>query len=83
MRSRLKLRHLLDEVVVLQQDRPVGPDGERVLVARYRDPGVGRGGLAALVRHDHRLRRSRIDGRHARHVHGTHANNTCKTVRAR
>ena len=36
----VEVRHLLDEVVVLQQDRAVGPDGERVLVARR--PGCRR-----------------------------------------
>ena len=41
----VELRHLLDEVVVLQQDRAVGADGERVLVAGDADAGIGRGGL--------------------------------------
>ena len=39
----VELRHLLDQVVVLEQDRPVGADGQRMLVARRRDAGVGGG----------------------------------------
>ena len=36
----VELRHLLDQVVVLEQQRTVGPDGQRVLVARDADAGV-------------------------------------------
>ena len=38
--------HLLDHVVVLQQDRAVRAGGEGVLVAARRDPGIG-GGVRA------------------------------------
>jgi hypothetical protein len=34
----IEVRHLLDEVVSLQQDRAVGPHGEGVLVAHHRIP---------------------------------------------
>jgi hypothetical protein len=39
----VELRHLLHEIVVLQQKRAVRAGGERMLVARRRDPRVGRG----------------------------------------
>ena len=38
----VEVGHLLDEVVILQQDRAVGPDGQRVLDARRRCAGIGR-----------------------------------------
>ena len=38
----IELRHLLDEVVIVQQDRPVGADGQRVLVTFDRDAGIRR-----------------------------------------
>jgi hypothetical protein len=38
----VELGHLLDQVVVLEQDRTVRTDGQRVLVARNRYPGIGR-----------------------------------------
>lgn len=45
----VELRELLDEVVVVQRDGAVGPDGERVLVAG--DRGAGVGGRVLLVGH--------------------------------
>src|SRR5258707_1041037 len=39
----VEVRHLLDQVVVLQQQRAVAADGLRELVARRRDAGVGGG----------------------------------------
>jgi hypothetical protein len=48
----VEVRHLLDEVMILQQDRAVGPDGERVLIAGDRNTGIVCRGLAAVVRHD-------------------------------
>jgi hypothetical protein len=36
-------RHLFDQVVIVQQDRSVGADGQRVLVTFDRDAGIGRG----------------------------------------
>ena len=36
----VEVRHLLNQVVVLEQDRAVGPDRERVFVAGNRDSGV-------------------------------------------
>src|SRR5258708_23269864 len=48
----VEVRHLLDEIVILQQDRAVGADGERVLIAGDWNAGVGCRGLAAVVRHD-------------------------------
>jgi hypothetical protein len=47
----VELRHLLDDVVVLQQDRPVRADGQRVRVARRRDPRVGRGRRRSVLAH--------------------------------
>jgi len=47
----VEVGHLLDEVVVLQQDGPIGPHGERVLVAGYGDPGIGCCGFAVVVFH--------------------------------
>ena len=38
----VEVGHLFDQVVVLQQNRAVGPDGERMLDARDRVPGVVR-----------------------------------------
>ena len=49
MRSRLKIGHLLDQIEVLEPDRPVGPDGERMLVARRSDTGVGHRPQPAVV----------------------------------
>ena len=39
----IEVGHLLNEVEVVQDDRAVGPDGERVLLAGDRDAGIGRG----------------------------------------
>jgi hypothetical protein len=47
----VELRHLLDEVVILQQDRTVRTDGERVLIALDRDTGVRRRRLGLRFRH--------------------------------
>jgi hypothetical protein len=48
----IELRHLLDEVVVVQDRRTVGADGERVLVAGDRRAARGGGWLAPwLVAH--------------------------------
>src|SRR5690242_1995723 len=42
----VEVRHLLDQVLVLEQDRPVGSDGEGELVAGNRGAGVrGRAGF--------------------------------------
>ena len=46
------VRHLLDEIVIVQQDRTVGADGERVLIAGDWNAGVGCRRLVAVVRHD-------------------------------
>ena len=46
------VRHLLDEVMILQQDRAVGADGERMLIAGDWNAGVSRRGCVAVVRHD-------------------------------
>jgi len=40
--------HLLDYLVILQQDRPVGANGERVLVACRGNPGIRRGNRQSL-----------------------------------
>src|ERR1700733_1592541 len=48
----VEVRHLLDEVMVLQQDRAIWPDGERVLIAGDWNAGIGCRGVAAVVRHD-------------------------------
>ncbi len=37
----VEVGHLLDQVVVLQQDRAVGADGQRVFDAGYRGAGIG------------------------------------------
>ena len=47
----VEVRHLLDEIVILQQDRTVGTNGQRVLVARYGDSRVGCRRLAILFLH--------------------------------
>ena len=46
------VRHLLDEIVILQQDRAIGADGERVLIAGDGNAGIVCRGLVAVVRHD-------------------------------
>jgi hypothetical protein len=38
----VEVGHMLEQVEVLQHERAVRTDGERVLLARHRDPGVGR-----------------------------------------
>ena len=52
----VELRHLLDEVVIVQQDRPVRADGERVLVAFDRDAGIRRRRYRLCVGHFHAFR---------------------------
>ncbi len=52
----IELRQLLDEVVVMQQNRSVRPDAQRMLVALYRDTGV-------------RRRRNGLDVSHCRSSH--------------
>ena len=47
----VEVRHLLDQVVILQQQRAVRPDGQRVLVAGDRYPAVGRGRSGLLGGH--------------------------------
>jgi hypothetical protein len=44
-----ELRQLLDEVMVVQQDRSVRPGGQRVLVALDRDAGIGRRRLVSVM----------------------------------
>jgi hypothetical protein len=41
-------RHLFDQVVIVQQDRSVGADGQRVLVTSDGDAGIGRGRRCGL-----------------------------------
>jgi hypothetical protein len=45
----VELRQLLDEVMVVQQDRSVRPDDQRVLVALDRDAGIGRRRLVSVM----------------------------------
>ena len=45
----VEVGHLLDQVVVLEQDRAVGADGERMLVALNRGTGIGGRRLAVLL----------------------------------
>jgi hypothetical protein len=47
----VELRHLLDEIVILQENRPVRADGERVLVALDRDTGIRRRRIGLRLRH--------------------------------
>ena len=66
----VELRQLLDEVVVVQQDRSVWADGQRMLVAFYRDAGIRRGRCGVRVGHcrafrcgDWRASRTGVRGR--------------------
>src|SRR5690606_13147606 len=55
----VEMRHLLEEMHVVQHDRPVGADGERVAVAGRRGSGAHRRAgrvLAVLVCHGDSLR---------------------------
>src|SRR5690606_41146222 len=55
----VEVRHLLEEMYIVQHDRPVGADGERVAVAGSGCPGAHRRAgraLAVLVCHDDSLR---------------------------
>jgi hypothetical protein len=45
--------HLLDQVMVLEQNRAVGADGERMIVALNRHTGIGRRRLDVCVCHCH------------------------------
>jgi hypothetical protein len=36
----VEVGHLLDQIVILQQNRAVGSDRQRVLVTGYRDAGI-------------------------------------------
>ena len=47
----VEVGHLLDQVVVLQQDGAIGPHGERELVAGDGDAGIGCCGFAVVVFH--------------------------------
>jgi hypothetical protein len=47
----VELRHLLNEVVIVEQDRTVRADGERVLVAFDGDPGIRRRRWGLCVGH--------------------------------
>jgi hypothetical protein len=38
----VELRHLLDEIVIVQQDRPVRTDSQRMFIAFHRDTGIRR-----------------------------------------
>ena len=53
----VEVRHLLNQVVVLQQDGPVRPDRQRVLVAGYRDSRIRRRRTHVMARHDRPLTR--------------------------
>ena len=45
----VEVGHLLDQVVILEQDRAVGADGERMLVTLDRRTGIGRRRLGAVL----------------------------------
>src|ERR1019366_776954 len=47
----VELRHLLDQIVVLEQNRAVGSDCERVLVAGRGNASIGRGPGSLLIAH--------------------------------
>ena len=47
----VEVGHLLDQVVVLEQNRAVGAHGQRVLVALDQRAGIGRGRLDVCHRH--------------------------------
>src|SRR5690606_29609095 len=47
----IKVSHLLNEIVVLQQDGTIWPNGERMLVAGDGDPGIGCCGFAVVLIH--------------------------------
>src|SRR3954452_8434010 len=47
----VEVGHLLDQVEVVEHDRAVGPDGQRMVVAGDRDTGVRGGGPRLGVRH--------------------------------
>ncbi len=40
----IEIRHLLDEVMIVENDRAVAPDRQRMFVALNADAGVGGGG---------------------------------------
>jgi hypothetical protein len=53
----IEVRHLLDQIVIVEHDRTVTPDGKRMLVALDWNAGVGcRAGGGFLVSHCQRLR---------------------------
>ena len=47
----VEVRHLLDQIVILQQDGAVGTDGQGMLVAVDRYPGVRGGRFGLCIRH--------------------------------
>ena len=49
----VEVRHLLNQVEVLEQDGAVGADGEGMLLAGDRDPGVGGGRRTIRLRRGH------------------------------
>ena len=51
----VEVRHLLYQVVILQQDRAIRADGQRVLVAGHRDPCIRGRRIYVMVRHDRPL----------------------------
>jgi hypothetical protein len=50
----VEVRHLLNEIMILKQDRAVGPDGERELIAGDWNPGIVCRRFLAVVRHGSR-----------------------------
>jgi hypothetical protein len=45
----VEVGHLLDQVVILQQDRPIRTDGQRMVITGHRNPSVGGRRLGPLV----------------------------------
>ena len=49
----IEIGHLLDQIMVVQNDRPVTADGQRMLVALNTDAAIGGGGGSAFAFVDH------------------------------
>src|SRR5262249_18496107 len=47
----VEVRHLFDQVVVLQEDRTIGPYRQRILITLDRSTCIGCGSYALILRH--------------------------------
>jgi hypothetical protein len=52
----VELRHLLDQIVIVQQDRSIRTNRQRMLIALHRDTGIRRRRFGLNIGHCHAFR---------------------------